>query len=181
MTTASLFDTDTTELQAQLAETEKNLADRGREYTELYHRHQALLVEQARREREHAATVHRTVWQQVVSDFDRSVRTRIADDYRALLRIIGELPTPAALTAVRLQADIARERLDQAVTGNEQTAVVAELARLRGAVQAQGRRLHHAYLATLGGLDLGDACRCPGCDLIRAVDMPESVIPEGTS
>jgi hypothetical protein len=181
VTTASLFDTDTAELTAQLAEAERTLADRGREYTELYHRHHALLIEQARREREHAATVRRTVWQGILADFDRSVRTRIADDYRTLLRLIRELPAPEALTAVRLQADQMRERLDQAVAGSEQTAVVVELARLRGTIHTQGRQLHLAYLATIGGLDLGGTCRCPGCDLIRAVDMTEVVSPEGTS
>lgn len=46
----------------------------------------------------------------------------------------------------------------------------AEITRLRTVIEEQGRALHHQYAPPADGFT---ACACPGCELIRAMDVTE--------
>jgi aminopeptidase N len=175
MTTATLFDSELDDIKVQLADANRRLEASGREYSDLYHRHQALLVDCARRDREHDAATRRAVWTDVTASFDRAIRDRVAGGYRHLLRMVAELPATPQTSTVRHAAEDLRQRLDAAVADSGHDVLAAELVRIREAVGAQGRRWHRAHEATLAGLAPDGTCRCCGCELIRSIDTtPEA-------
>ncbi|GLY81872.1 hypothetical protein [Actinoallomurus iriomotensis] len=165
-----------------VAELREDLKLASREAYDAQRTVESLLMDRARWERETAAAIRRREWENVATRDDHyakaEIQARVQPLDGVLYRIeqLGERAGAADIRALKDAARAARNRIawarDTAPDTTLADAAQAETMRLRQVVTEQGRALH-AELAT-GALP----CRCPGCELIRAMDADAPSVRE---
>lgn len=162
------------------AEADEILAARDREISKLRDRISIMSSEQGQREKDIRAAAKRQAWDDVLFNVGLYVKSKAVGELSTLLHALESLPAkPSAfdLNYVRTVAGDIHHwliKLDIEPEGS----YVAELKRLRSALNEQGQRLHAE-----GEQIVGEKCRCAGCELIRAAygDEPAAALSSSDS
>lgn len=156
------------------------------ELTRLRDRHQRMLIDRERWRESVYAAARREALREVEHSRDRRIAAAVSESLRPITGLIyrvGQLGDRAGTAQVAALKAAATEA-DRAVRTTSRTAsddpdaerLRKEITRLRGVITASARHMHEAVGTSWTG------CRCPGCDLIVAMDtqdLPRPVDPLG--
>lgn len=142
---------------------------------------ESLLMERAQWERDVAVVIRRGEWNKVrtygAASAQARARNMVQPVEAVLYRIeqLGERASAKQVAGLKTAVRDARSMLgiyakDDGTTGLDGEAE-AEIARLREVIVARGQELHRAAAGPPGG-----TCRCPGCELIRAMDADSPAV-----
>lgn len=138
------------------------------ELTRLNDRYMRLLKERTSWERTVRTAARNEAWRQVQFKHELYVFPKVTEPFSLLCGKIRALPDRASadqIERLKWAAQDVYERLRKAAEDPEITGQLAEVGRLREAVQVQARKLHEQFSDSSQG-----PCMCPGCELVRSID-----------
>lgn len=142
------------------------------EYTALNDRYNRLLTEHERENRETRAAARKAAWEACVwaaGYLYAATAGPLVYDVLYLIECLPDRPKPADVANLRAATHGLQDKLAQASDKTRLAPLLGEIERLREAVHQQGGALHKALVKER----TGEPCWCPGCTLIRAVDLCE--------
>lgn len=143
----------------------------GREVIRLQDQASIARRERDQHEKDVRAAAKSAAWQSALFNTRLYLKREVTGEIDGLLYRLDHLPEKLTKSDIQFLQWVGRD-LRNAIgkfdpEGSD--GAVAEIRRLRAAFQAQGRQMHAEY-----GPTEGPRCGCPGCELVRAIDLHET-------
>lgn len=160
--TDTLF--DPSEL-SELDRAREALKELNGELVRLNTQYMILLKERDAEARAARTSAHKQAWRHVAQSYSYYLVGEIKGPFVRLCGRIANLPDSPGRERIKQLKEAARDVATVlAAHDDKQTAgLVAEVTRLRDAVQAQAEKLHNQFAQP-------GRCECPGCELVRSLD-----------